>query len=89
MLRDVDNVADVRCFGAIGVVQLRDPPNMQTVQDELVRRGVWLRPFGDCLYTTPPLCIGDESLHQVCDAMIEATHAVMPQNNSREVNQLR
>jgi adenosylmethionine-8-amino-7-oxononanoate aminotransferase len=81
VLRDVDHVAEVRCRGAIGVVQFRDPPDMQRVQDELVQRGVWLRPFGDCLYTTPSLCIGDDSLHQICDAMIEATHATLPMNH--------
>ncbi|MEO9595275.1 adenosylmethionine--8-amino-7-oxononanoate transaminase [Rhodopirellula bahusiensis] len=79
VLTDVDCVAGVRCFGAVGVVQFRDPPNMQLVQNELVRRGVWLRPFGDCLYTTPPLCVDDDSLHQICDAMIEATHATVLQ----------
>lgn len=89
VLRNIDNVADVRCFGAIGVVQFRDPPNMQMVQDELVRQGVWLRPFGDCLYTTPPLCINEDALHQICDAMIEATHATMPRSNSPMCNQLR
>ncbi|KLU01942.1 Adenosylmethionine-8-amino-7-oxononanoate aminotransferase [Rhodopirellula islandica] len=78
VLRELDHVADVRCLGAVGVVQFRDPPKMQRVQEELVQRGVWLRPFGDCLYTTPPLCIGEDSLHQICDAMIDATHATLP-----------
>ncbi|MFG0266341.1 MAG: adenosylmethionine--8-amino-7-oxononanoate transaminase [Rhodopirellula sp. JB055] len=81
VLRDVDNVVDVRCFGAIGVIQFRDPPDMQRVQDELVQRGVWLRPFGDCLYTTPSLCIDDDSLHQICDAMIESVHTTLPMNH--------
>ncbi|MCC9644753.1 adenosylmethionine--8-amino-7-oxononanoate transaminase [Rhodopirellula sp. JC740] len=77
-LQKHDNVVEVRCMGAVGVIQFREPPNMQQVQDELVRRGVWLRPFGDCLYTTPPLCISREQLSTVCDAMVHAALETQP-----------
>jgi adenosylmethionine-8-amino-7-oxononanoate aminotransferase len=45
------------------------------LKTELIERGVWLRPFGDMIYTTPPLCISPTDLAQLSNAMIEATRA--------------
>jgi adenosylmethionine-8-amino-7-oxononanoate aminotransferase len=62
-------VADVRVLGAIGVVELRADVDVARVVPELVERGVWLRPFGNLLYTMPPFVIGEPELSRITGAM--------------------
>lgn len=65
-------VADVRVKGAIGVVEMKEPINQALVQQMLIDRGVWLRPFGKLLYTMPPYVISSEALRSVTSAMCAA-----------------
>lgn len=67
--RQLESVADVRVFGAIGVVELKNPVDMTGVTEQLVAQGVWLRPFGRLLYTMPPYIIRPEQLARVTAAM--------------------
>ena len=69
--RALDQVADVRTLGAIGVIELREPVDMKTVQPMLVERGVWLRPFGRLVYTMPPYTMGDEHIAELTGAMVD------------------
>lgn len=56
-------IRDVRVKGAIGVIEFEeDPARVARMRAATVRQGVWLRPFGNILYTTPPLNISDEDL---------------------------
>jgi adenosylmethionine-8-amino-7-oxononanoate aminotransferase len=65
--RDLPGVVDVRVKGAIGVVQLdRDTDGLR---DRFPPLGVWLRPFRDILYTTPPLTIGEADLSRLTSAI--------------------
>ena len=73
--RELPGVTDVRVLGAIGVVQLDRDVNMATVTEAAVRRGVWLRPFRDLIYTMPPYVIDDADLATVTAAMVEAAEA--------------
>ncbi len=68
-LADNEHVADVRSFGAIGVVEMKQPLDVAQVQRELIRQGVWLRPFGKLLYAMPPYMIAQEELQQLTDAI--------------------
>ncbi|ABB24907.1 adenosylmethionine--8-amino-7-oxononanoate transaminase [Pelodictyon luteolum] len=68
-----DGVADVRVLGAIGVVELKRPVDMATIQREFVRRGVWVRPFGRLVYLMPPFIIDDPDLAVLCRAVREVT----------------
>ncbi|MCX2779928.1 adenosylmethionine--8-amino-7-oxononanoate transaminase [Microbulbifer thermotolerans] len=70
-LRNADTVADVRCLGAIGVVEMREPVDMARVQEALIARGVWLRPFGKLVYAMPPYVISEQDLSQLTNAMVE------------------
>jgi len=67
--REFDAVADVRIKGAIGVVEMRQPVDVEVIQKKLVEQGVWLRPFGKLLYTMPPFVIHPNQLSQVTAAM--------------------
>lgn len=62
-------VADVRVLGAIGVVEMRRELELERTVPALVDRGVWLRPFGNLLYTMPPFVISDRELSEVTQAM--------------------
>jgi adenosylmethionine---8-amino-7-oxononanoate aminotransferase len=55
-------VVDVRCRGAIGVVQLDRVPDLNALRSGFVEAGVWIRPFADVVYLMPPLVIGAEDL---------------------------
>ncbi|USD22653.1 adenosylmethionine--8-amino-7-oxononanoate transaminase [Microbulbifer variabilis] len=69
-LKTAPGVADVRALGAIGVVEMREPINTVKVQEALIERGVWLRPFGKLVYAMPPYVISKEDLSQLTSAMV-------------------
>jgi adenosylmethionine-8-amino-7-oxononanoate aminotransferase len=70
-LKDEKSVYDVRVIGAIGVVELKEPLDMQISQEQLINCGVWLRPYGKLLYTMPPFIINDKELSKITYAMKE------------------
>jgi len=69
-LRQVPGVADVRVKGAIGVVELKTLDRM-ALRQKFIERGVWIRPFGRIVYTTPPLTIGRQDLSRLTDAIVD------------------
>ena len=66
-----DLVKDVRVKGAIGVVELHEPIDqyMDWLPDFIVEQGVWLRPFRNLIYITPPYIISSEELTQLTTAV--------------------
>lgn len=73
--RDLPGVIDVRVLGAIGVIQLDRAVDIPASTTAAVKRGVWLRPFRNLIYTMPPYVIGEDDLTQVTEAMIVAAEA--------------
>ena len=62
-------VKDVRVLGAIGVIEVGRAIDVKKAQSELLKLGVWLRPFRNLLYCMPPYIISDAQLNKLCDAM--------------------
>jgi adenosylmethionine-8-amino-7-oxononanoate aminotransferase len=68
---DFPHVKDVRCLGAIGVVELAEAVDMAKVQKRFVELGVWVRPFGRNVYLMPPFVIKDEEINKLCRAVCQ------------------
>lgn len=68
-LKQHDKVADVRILGAIGVIEMVDDIDVEKVQNQLIKNGVWLRPYGKLLYTMPPFNIADDELLAITNAI--------------------
>jgi adenosylmethionine-8-amino-7-oxononanoate aminotransferase len=66
--RGMPGVVDVRTRGAIGVVQLDRAAD--GLRDRFPPLGVWIRPFGDIVYLTPPLVIGEDDLSRLTAAIV-------------------
>ncbi len=66
-------VHEVRVKGAIGVVQLQgmDKQARAWFKRRFIEEGVWLRPFGDIVYTTPPFTISPDELSQLTRTMVK------------------
>ncbi|MEA1923148.1 MAG: adenosylmethionine--8-amino-7-oxononanoate transaminase [Pseudomonadota bacterium] len=70
--RELPGVKDVRVLGAIGVVETKAPVDVKKIQERVVERGVWLRPFANLCYTMPPFIAGADEVKQITSAIYEA-----------------
>jgi adenosylmethionine-8-amino-7-oxononanoate aminotransferase len=65
-------VKDVRVLGAVGVVQLGGPVDLPRLIEAALRRGVWVRPFRDLVYTMPPYVCTDADIATIGAAITGA-----------------
>ncbi len=70
----LENVADVRVLGAIGVIEMKEPVNVGEFQKKCTSLGIWVRPFGRNVYFMPPYIISDEDLKTLISRTIECIH---------------
>ena len=70
-LQSLEYVHEVRVLGAIGVVELTFNVDMKTLQQEFVRRGIWVRPFGKLIYVMPPYVITSHELKTLLEQLVE------------------
>lgn len=69
--QQLEQVKDVRCLGGIGVVELKKPVNLKTIQPKFVDLGVWVRPFGKLIYLMPPYVISQEQIQTLGKAIYQ------------------
>lgn len=68
----LDAVADVRTFGAVGVIELTDAVDVAAVTRAVVDHGVWVRPFRNLVYTMPPYISSATEVDVMATAMVAA-----------------
>lgn len=68
-LRNLENAADVRVLGAIGVLELKAKPSAEDILRVIRETGVWLRPFCNYVYTMPPFITTDAELDRIVEAI--------------------
>jgi len=69
--RNARGVKDVRVKGAVGVVQMDQPVDAAALRARFAEKGVWIKPFGDVIYLTPPLTIQPRELSVLTRAIEE------------------
>ena len=70
--RQLDDVADVRVLGAIGVVELKNEINVKNIQQAFVDAGVWIRPFGKLIYLMPPFTINEPEIKTLTNVIFKS-----------------
>ncbi|MER2012973.1 MAG: aminotransferase class III-fold pyridoxal phosphate-dependent enzyme, partial [Psychrobacter alimentarius] len=70
-------VAEVRCLGAVAVIELEAEVDMPVFQSLLIEHGIWVRPFGTLVYIMPPYIITDDELITLCQSLLKVVHTYL------------
>ncbi|MGP9688842.1 adenosylmethionine--8-amino-7-oxononanoate transaminase [Psychrobacter sp. AOP22-C1-C5] len=70
-------VKDVRCLGAVAVIELHKAVDMPLFQSLLIDNGIWVRPFGKLVYIMPPYVITDDELIHLCQALAKVVRTYL------------
>lgn len=70
------SVSDVRVLGGIGVVEMKQPVDMKQIQNDFVKAGVWIRPFGKLVYLMPPYVIHSDDLRTLTSAVCQVVEKI-------------
>ena len=75
----LEGVKELRCLGAVAVIELNDSVNMPVFQSLLIENGIWVRPFGKLVYIMPPYVITDDELIALCQALLKVVSSYLTQ----------
>ncbi len=64
-------IKEIRTLGGLGVIEVHDPKTLESIQKFAVDHGVWLRPFGNVVYTTPPYIIKSQDLTKITQTLTQ------------------
>ncbi len=68
--RNLKGVKDVRVLGAIGVVEIEaSREKIIELRKKFIAAGIFLRPFGNCIYIMPALTISTANLQKITNAI--------------------
>ena len=81
-LASLPGVVDVRVKGAIGAVQVSELHNLDWLKAQFVEAGIWLRPFGNVIYTMPSYTVTSAELSAITGAMAK----ILPRWAAREID---
>lgn len=73
--RNLPVVHDVSVTGAIGVIALDRPVDVERTTRIAAQAGVWLRPFRNNIYTMPPYICTPAQIAHITRAMVQAAQA--------------
>lgn len=76
---EIATVADVRVLGGIGVVEMQAAVDIAAVQRALIKRGIWVRPFGRLVYVMPPFIMTSEQLRELGTGVVAALRELAAQ----------
>ncbi|WP_440825302.1 adenosylmethionine--8-amino-7-oxononanoate transaminase [Psychrobacter cryohalolentis] len=79
----LNGVAEMRCLGAVAVIELNDAVNMPVFQSLLIENGIWVRPFGKLVYIMPPYVITDDELTTLCQALLKVVSSYLTQKGQK------
>ena len=82
---DLDCVKEVRSLGAVGVIQLTGPADVEAIGAAAIERGVWVRPFRDLVYTMPPYVSTTEDIAAITSALVGSVAEVHGGRSRRRV----
>ena len=75
----LDGVKEVRCLGAVAVIELEAAVDMPVFQSLLIENGIWVRPFGKLVYIMPPYVITDDELVTLCQSLLTVVTSYLGQ----------
>lgn len=80
VLKDRSYVKDVRVLGAVGVIELYENIDVGQIEPIFIEKGVWVRPFGNLIYTMPPFIMTTTELNFLTNAIIEVVDCYARKN---------
>lgn len=65
------NVKDIRVLGAAAVIEVERMPERKDIERVIDKHGVWLRPFGNFIYSMPPLISDANTIARITAALVD------------------
>ena len=73
---ELDCVTEVRVFGAIGVIEMKQAVNVAEIQKQFIQHDLWIRPFGKLVYVMPQYIISTQDLALLISGIVKTLSAM-------------